>query len=333
MATTPVASGLQFRSGHMTTAFCKPYTGDRLIMPETTSDPAVQAGISNIIGTMPSPGVSITNNFGDVQTIGSARDVAKWAGRKEVTIQNRIQLSDPRFMLYCVRDHTNPGKAGTIQGLPLLAFEIGTGSEFGAAAEANQYLDCLINTWRLDFAEGQPVSLDTGIFAMCELPVASPQGRNPADGVILLWHHASWIVNGYDYKPWLSRIGLQGSNTVTREGTRNQYGELGPNELAISRTPLGLVPHYETIAANYGLRDQLPAALRNSADWGAVTLYAEQPGTGSNRRWLKIVIDHNHMNNENRNQTQANQPLSFTADTSSRVVTITAGLTNPPGAV
>jgi len=148
----------------------------------------------------------------------------------------------------------------------------------------------------------------------------------------MLWCWASWTIAGTDYKPILNRVSISVSNQLTREGMRNQLGALGTGELAISRTPLGIFPQYEKVQVSYGLRDRLPAALEASADWGAVTLYAEQPGTGASRKWLKVVISNNYLNRYSQNQTQSNQPLTLTADTSSRVISVTYGASNPPGA-
>jgi len=252
------------------------------------------------------------------------------AGRRESTIRvSQMQFADGSFLLGALRDHAAPDTAGTVKGLPLFACEYGTDAAYGATgAIAEQGVDCLINTVRIDAAELQPLTADVEIWPHVILPQDAPL-EDPAFAAanILLWQHLTWDIGGTDYHPILSRVSLSVSNNLSREGQRQVLLDVEEAELAISRTPYVIVPHIETVQVQYTLRDRLPAELLTTGDWGEVVLAAAQPGSGAGRGYFTATISHSFLNSETFQQAAANQQMSFTVDAPAYAVEFAAGLT------
>jgi hypothetical protein len=320
------ADGL-INAGHQGYGFWAAQAAE-LVALDSITDPALQSGVSTPMGLMAFPGAQITDNFQAIETIGSSRDVSEQPGRREVTLNSRIQIADGTFLLNALRDRTKLDDAAYRLGLPLFTAETGVGSDFGAGGSwANQYVDCLIDSLRIDFREGQPVNAEVQIMAMCELAQTSPQALAIANGDVLMWTHLSWIVDSVDYRSILSETSVQINNGCQRTGIRNIYLDGGGDELAISRTPLKIVPMIEKASVDFGFYDRLPAALNSTADLGTLTMRAEQPGSGAGRNYLQIAIDHNYLNRRNLAQVPANQIMRRTFNFASYGVVITAGQT------
>jgi hypothetical protein len=318
-------TGGDFHAGHQAYGFYKALSAAAVAFDDLT-DPALETEVSTPMGLMTFPGAQVTNNFQAIETIGSSMDVAQVPGRREVDLNTRIQVADGTFLLNALRDRSNLDGTDAVLGLPLFAAECGIGSDFGASAWAYQYLDCLMNSLRLDYREGQPVSADVQIMAMVELAQASPAALALSDADVLMWTHLSWVVGGIDYRPILSECGLQINNNVQRTGIRNVLMS-GATELGISRTCYKQVPLLEKITVNFGMYDRIPAALATANDWGTLTMRAEVPGTGAGRNYFEVAISHNFLNRSNRQQTPANQIMRWTGDNAAYGVVITAGQT------
>jgi len=300
--------------------------GSKLVASNTIADPTAQA-TATCVGISPFPSVTDTQNQQPVQGIGSGRVLNYVPGRREQTIRvSQLQFANGTFLLNAVRDHSDPDKAGTVKGLQLFACEFGTDLGY-ANAIAAQGIDCLINTLRVDAAEMQPLSADVEIWPQCIIAQATPKTTPaPAASDILLWQYLSWSMGATDYHPILARVSLSVSNNLSREGMRQKLLS-GSTELAISRTPKIVVPHIETVQVQYTLHDRLPSTLRVANDWGAVTLRAEQTGTGAGRDFFQAVISHNFLNTEAFAQAAANQQMSFTVDVPAYAVALSAGVT------
>ena len=320
-------TGGDIHAGHQATGFYKAETA-QLVSMQAVADPALQTGVTTPMGLMTFPGSQITNNFQAIETIGSSLDVGQQPGRQEVGLNTRIQIANGEFLLNALRDRTKLSTAGYNMGLPWFCAECGIGSDFGASAWAYQYLDCLIDSLRLDYREGQPVSADVQMLAMCRLAQASPGAMSVANASVLMWTHLSWVVGTIDYRPILSECGVQINNNVQRTGIRNLMYSAGTTELAISRTCYKMVPLLEKVTVNFGLYDRIPSALDTVSDWGTLTMRAEVPGTGAGRNFFQVAISHNFLNRTNRQQTPANQIMRWTGDNAAYGIAITAGATS-----
>lgn len=323
--TMALYTGANFRSGQQAYAHFKAQDA-KIITPNTIADPAVQSSINTPIGVMPYPGSDRSEGVRGIESIGAGREVAIVPGRREYGLRARISVADGTFLTHAVRKHAAPATAGTVKGLQLLTFEVGTDTVYSDSF-AFQHIDSLINTLRLDYAEGQEVTADVDLWSMVEIPQPTPQTAVMAAADVLIWQHMSVTVGGEDYHNILSRVSVTVNNRLLREGMRQQYAALGATEPAISRAAYYIGPGVEQVQVSYGLRDTLPAALLDSDDWGAVTLRAEQPGTGAGRKFLQVVINHSYISRFGRQQAPAGSLLTYTADTQSRIVAITAGVT------
>lgn len=324
-----LVTGSVYRGAHEGYLYYIPQD-EKFILPDTVADPALLV-VDTPVGISPFPSASHTSNQQPVQGIGSGRAMNMVAGRRESTIRvSQMQFADGTFLLNALRDHSDPDDAATVKGLPLFACEYGTDANYGAAgAIAEQGIDCLINTMRLDAAENQPLAADLEIWPHVILPQDAPLD-DPAFAAanILLWQHLSWTVDGGDdLHPILSRVSLSVSNNLSREGMRQVLLDVDEAEIALSRTPYVIVPHIETIQVQYTLRDRIPSALRTADDWGEVVLTAAQPGSGAGRGYFTATISHNFLNTESFQQAAANQQLAFTVDVPAYAVTFDAGLT------
>ena len=298
----------------------------KLVASNAVADPVAQA-TATCVGIGPFPSVTNSHNQQPVQGIGSGRVIAYVPGRREATIRaSQLQFADGTFLLNAVRNHAAPSTAGTVKGLRLFTCEYGTDTAY-ANSLAEQGIDCLMNTMRFDAAENQPLSADVEIWPQCIITQSTPKTAPAvAASDILLWQYLSWSIGGTDYHPILARVSVSVSNNLSREGMR-QKTLSGGNEIAISRTPYVIVPHIETIQVQYTLRDRLPSTLRTAENWGAVTIRAEQTGTGAGRDYFQAVITNNFLNTESFQQAAANQQLSFTVDVPADAIALTAGVT------
>ena len=107
---------------------------------------------------------------------------------------------------------------------------------------------------------------------------------------------------------------------------RNQMGAAG-SELAISRTPYQITPSVELLQVQHRFRDKLPSALADTDNWGALTLRAEQPGSGAGRIFMQIVIDYNFLQRQTGEAASARTPQMWSATNLAYAIAITTGTT------
>ncbi|MGD9497968.1 MAG: hypothetical protein AB7Y46_16815 [Armatimonadota bacterium] len=320
-------SGAQYRMGFQGYMAWKLQTG-HLVAPDATADPAPAADVNNVLGFFELPSRNYSEGLQQIDSAGFMRMVAEVAGRREASVGTRVYVADGTFLQYAVRNHADPDAPGTEKGLQLLTLEYGSLAEFGAAqAWADQGLDTLFNSLRIDYAEGQPLvaTLDLWPTVVLRDVTARTSAVDPTTPV-LHWVHCHWDVLGTDYHPIWAGTNIAISNGCDRHGCRQQFGAIGA-ELNISRTPYRIMPGLETLQVSHRWRDKLPSALRNTDDWGTLTLRAEQPGTGAGRRYFEVTIDHNYLNQDTGQQARAGQPQMWSTNTLSRAITITSGLT------
>lgn len=295
-----------------------------LLTPGASTDPAAVSVVATPVGPAQFPAQDFNENLKPVEAIGDSRDQGFYPGVRERGFRARVEVADGAFLEYAVRDHADPSTG--VLGLQPLTFEAGTGSNFDAGSGFGyQYIDALINSVNFTFAEGQSVSADLDVWAPIGLPTVGQTPVIPAADV-LHWGNLSWVVNGIDYMTILSsgRIGV--NNNLDRRGMRPIFLDGGGAELAVSRTCRKIIPKMEKLQVSYQLHDMLPAELYGITDWGTMILRAEQPGSGGGRRFLQIEIDHNQTNRPSIQQAGANAMLTFSADVSSRLITITSGV-------
>jgi len=312
-----------------------------LVPPDATADPTPNISPDLAIGLCQLPAWNITENFQPVESIGSMRDVSYIPGRREATISTRILVSDASIFAnadattpsyVAIRNHDDPDAAGTVNGLQLVAIEVGTAQAYGNAF-GKMGVDCLLNTLRFTFGENQPVTAEAEFWPIALLDVTPQQQTHPlpAGNAIqpLIWQQVQWNIGGTDYKPILASVTVSITNNLQRIGTRNLiFDATDPTqEEAISRTPYKILPGLEKVQVTYQLHDKLPAALATTSDWGQVTLHAEQPGSGAGRCYLTVRIDHHFLNRHGMGEVPAGQPITFTADVAAFAVQIDAGLT------
>jgi len=315
--------GATYRSGYQGYLCYLPQSG-RLVPPSAVADPVEQT-VTALAGYVESPLVQTTEGVQEVEAPGLMRTATTVHGRREHSLSTRIIVADGTFLIYAVRNHADPGAAGTIAGLQLLALEFGAFTDFGGGF-AEQGIDCLFNSLRLSWAENQPVVATVELIPTCIIPATGQAAQTPT-APVLHWCHSSWTVGGVDYHPIWSGTTISIINNVERVGTRQQLGAAG-SELAISRTAYHLQPQVEKLQVQHTLKDRLPDELRDSDDWGTLTLRAEEPGTGAGRQYLQITIDHNFLNQYGQQQVPAGRILSWSIPTVSSGVTIEAGLTD-----
>jgi len=309
----------------------------RLIEPHTAEDPEAQEDVSNLIGYCTLPGWQEAGNYMPVEAIGSMRDLDLIPVRKDCSLSTRILVADGTFLRYFVRNHVEPcgeqqfEEAPTAQcygGLCYHTIEFGTGSEF-CDPWAKQAIDCLPNTLRIEFAEGQPVTATVELEAMCFIDIdeESVQATAVPTAQVLHWKDFQWLgPDSTDYSPLMARVSVAVTNNIQRIGMRQQIGALGA-EAAISRTPRALRPGLEKVQLQNQLYDLPPASFANSNNWGTLHLRAEEVGTGAGRQYLDIAISYAYLTRLSGGQAQAGQPITFAADNASRVIAITSGLT------
>jgi len=315
-----------FRAAHQGYAHYKLQTS-RLVAMSAVADPSLQGTVNTAIGVCSLPALNRDEGIRDVEGIGASRDLAKVPGLRTYTMQTRIEVANGTFLTYAIRDRSDPDKAGTVGGLQLLTIETGTDPAFGDGY-AEQALDCLINSLSLDIAENQNLVADVEIWPAVALEQPSPATIVLPAADVLYWSNLTVKdAGGTDYHSILSRASVRVQNGLQRRGMRQQFGALGTAELAISRTCYKIVPLLEKLTLSYGLHDRLPSALRDTDDWAAVTLRAEAAGTGAGRKYVQVVVDHNYLNRQGRQQAPANQMLTWTVDTASYAVAITSGVT------
>ncbi len=298
-----------------------------LLVPTTqVVDPSIQPGVDTVVGPCQLPAWNINDNFSPVEGIGSAKDVGQHPGRRECDIRTQLFVANGELLEWAVRDHTTtPVDVSTVKGLKLLCLEIGTDADYGDEY-AKQALDALFSSLRVECAENQKVTADMEWWAVGMIDATPDTSVGVPESDVLIWQYITWDINGTDYKPILSRVTVSVNNTLERVGSRNQLGATGSEE-EISRTPYGIRPKMEKLQVQYGLHDKLPDALLTGADWGTVTLHAEQPGAGAGRKRLDIEIDANYLNRRGQGQVGANNMLTFTADTASHGITIDGSAT------
>jgi len=300
-----------------------------LVAANAIADPAPVAGVNELIGFADNPSSQRSEGAEPVNSLGSMRTVCVAHGLRTYSLNTRFIVGDGTFCTYAARDHSDPDKLGTVMGLPLRTYEYGTSQAFGAAAaEAEQALDTLINSLSLDFREGQPVTATVDMWptVILDQGVTPQASYTPMSCPVLHWCHLEWTVGGIDYTPILSGCSFRLQNGLQRIGVRKQFGAI-TTEPNISRTAYAIIPGIEQLGLQPSWRDKLPAALRQAGDWSTITMRAEVPGVGIGRRYLQIVIAHNYLSAWSRQASNANTPMTWSSDTLSFEVTITAGTT------
>jgi hypothetical protein len=297
-----------------------------LVGPTVIADPSAVASVTTLLGYSRLPGWTQNENYQPLESIGSMRGLGKIPGRRECSINTSILVSDATFFPFCIRDHSDPDKTGTVNGLPLMTYEFGTPTDYGAQAWSKQGLDGLVNSFGFDFAENQPLTANLDIWPTAFIAGAGQAAAVPATPV-LHWVNSTFIVGSTDYQSIIERVSFRANNGLIRQGCRAQMGADG-SELAISRTPFAILPGVESLQVSYSFKDALPASLLTSADWGTTTLRAEQPGTGAGRVFAQVAIAHQYLNRFGGQQGQPRQPITWTGDTLAYAVTVTGGLTS-----
>jgi len=316
----------------------------KVVAIDAGQDPEMPA-VDTTLGLCQLPGWDVTENMQAVESIGSMRDVSYVPGRREATIRTRILVSD--FSLFAnarpnesdrsyvaIRNHSDPDATGLVNGLQLVALELGSGKGYSNPF-AKGAVDALLNTLRFTFGENQPVTAETEFWPIALLDLEAPTQDThevPTGNAAqpLIWQQLQWTVGSTDYKPILASVSVAITNNLQRTGVRNLIFDQTDTtvEEAISRTPFAIVPDLEKLQVTYQLHDKLPAALAKTSDWGQVVLRAEQPGSGAGRCYLQVTISHHFLNRQGMGEVPAGQPITFTADVAAFAVQIDAGLTS-----
>ena len=300
-----------------------------LVLPTALADPSPRTGVTSLLGFCDLPSRQKAESLQPVETIGMMRVAAHNVGQRTYQLGvSRVLVADGTWLAYAVRNHQDPDAPGTVRGLQLITYEYGTTSEYGAAVGwAEQALDGLINSLRLSYQEGQPVTANLDIWPAVILEGVTPQVSVGVPGFAPLhWVNCTWMIDGVDYKPILAGTDITITNNLIRHGMRNQLGALG-SELAISRTAYAITPGPENLQVRHRFRDDLPAALRGTADWGTLTLRAEQPGTGAGRPFFQVAIDHNYLDVRGGDAANARTPQMWSTTNLAYAIELTAGLT------
>ena len=311
------------RGGYQTYCHYKAQAG-QVVAIDALTDPAVQSAVTNAVGIIPFPGMNESHNRMPVEGIGESRMHSSALGRRDWSFSVRQQLAAAPLLGYAIRNRVNPALAGTRKGLQYLTFDMGSDTRYGGDVMAEQALDCLINTWSFQAAEGQILQAEMDIWPMVVINQPTPQTRVVAPPNVLIWSNMSMETTSGDLHSLFANVRLGGSNNLQRVGVRKQYGAEG-SELAISRTPYGLEPMLEQITLQYQLHDQAPAALRTTADWSTVTLRAEHPVGTAVRYYIQYVIDQQWINRKVRQQAAANQLINYSLEQIGSGVTVTHG--------
>jgi hypothetical protein len=295
----------------------------RIVEPTATSDPSPSATLT-AVGPCAVPGWSQNDNMRGVTGAGSGRDLAAVPGRRECSMQTRIDVADPTFLTggNFVRDHANPGAAGTELGLNLMLLEIGVPTVYGADSFAIRGVDALANSLRLEMSEGQNLVAQVEFWPICFMAAgAAATAPPPTNSVPAIWQTFSLLHGGIDYHPGLAGVTLTINNQLERSNSRKLMTS-GGNELAISRTPYLIKPKVEQVSVSYRWHTIPPPALWSVFNVGAVQFVAEQPGTGAGRKRLRVTIDNNYMNNVTGQEAQANAMFTASGEMIANAITM-----------
>jgi hypothetical protein len=334
-----IYTGGAYRTGAQGYILAGPQS-DILVPVDAVTDPTITTSPTFTVGLCRLPQWMQPEGMQPINTIGAQKAVSEVPGRREPVIDVDIQVSDASMFANAntspsyaaIRNHDTPSTgSGLINGLQLLTLELGTSTAFGNAYGVSG-VDALLNTLRLAFSETNvPVQAHAQFVAPVLLPVAPLTAVHPyptgAASQPLIWQEMQWMCNDIDYKPILASVEINLNNNVGHGvGTRPMILSAGA-EIGISRCAYQLLPGNETVEVRYTLHDNLPAALATTLNWGTVTLYAEQPGTGAGRCFLQIDILNNYLNRMGMGSVEAGQPITFTGESASFGINITAGLT------
>lgn len=301
----------------------------KLVAPDATTDPTAQT-CSTVVGPCSMPSFDTSEGFSPVNSIGHYKDIDAAPGQRTASFSAQMQFTDCSMLATgsgIVTRGTDPDKAGTVGGLQLVTLESGFASDFGSPISgAEQGIDCLCNSFRLEAAENQPLSGSMEFWPICVIPQTTPQALAVVSNTqVLVWQHLSWEIDSVDYMAALSRASISVSNNLERVGSRKQSGALG-SELAISRVPYAIVPKLEQIQVSFGLHSPLPPTLWAAKDMGTIVLEAVVPGTAPQNK-LTVTIDANVFNQRQRAQASAGQMVGYTITPTSRDITIVASQT------
>jgi hypothetical protein len=273
------------------------------------------------------PTISDPNNAQVVHTVGSRQGVDTVLGGREPSANLNLRMGSAAFLMHGLQS----SGLGTLYGLPELAFGGGHITDFGAGRVLAWLLrHGMINSVSLQFQEGQLVTATVEIWGTVLTLNAANQSVTQSElealPKALTWGHTYFTIGGVSYRDVISSVSLQWSNGLIREGERN---ELGHNN-DLSRTTYQILPGVETVNVSYTLKQQLPDSLikssLNARNWGPIRLSATDAAIGGTNE-MAVDITNNLLGNQTMNGVQPGQKFSFTANTTSRVISISDSLT------
>jgi len=283
---------------------------------------AAVAGLTTPVGICDFPQMTQNDNVQPAQGISSPQADAEILGRREVNANVRLQVASSAFVAGAFRNKTDPDAAGLVNGLQLFTLEAGSETAYGDGM-ADQLLDCLFNSLRLEFAENQPLTATADVWGICKVPNDTPQADVDVSALtdLFLWQHLTWMSGGVDYKPILSRGSFGVNNNLERIGSRPQIGARG-SENALSRCAYSLKPHKEMLQLQLSLRDELPSSI--SSNLGPWYFKWTNP---NNSTWLQIALDNVYINRAGSTDSNANSLINYTVDfaTHNTTAIVTAG--------
>ena len=279
-----------------------------LVTPTTVADPAAQTGVTTRVGVGPVAAWEGSENAQPLEAAGSYTDLAEIGRRREVGCRAQLSLVNGAFLANAIRDVTS--LTYTRKGLPLFTTEVGF---VGTGGYTVQLIDTLLNSVTFNASEGQYLTAEAEMLAITAITggaAAIPAVTVPTD--VLKWRELSVTAEtqgGDDLMPLLQSVRVTVNNNCERIGMRPQYFS-GQNELAISRTPMTILPHMEKVQVSYTLRGRSPVAT--NLDWGTVTLLATNGAVSP--QVCRIVIDHHYASRQAMNQTGPNDVMTYTVD-------------------
>jgi hypothetical protein len=333
-----IYANAKYRVGHQ--GYCGYYDQSAaLVGPTATADPVVSSVTPAHIGPCAYPGSDRSDNMGDVESIASfARDLSKFAGRREYSVRNTVQVADGAYfgdtLGHVIRNRTDPDATGYRKGLRLHQIWFGVDSRFQPEVMTRVAVDTLVNSCGFTFAEGQPVSANVDWWPIAVLePTGVDQTVSAApSGDILTWAHLQATNNGTDYHPILARISVQIGNNLQRINMRRELTD-GTDEYAISRTPYSIEPGLEKVQLSMELHDELPAVLRTRGWWTKIggvglQLYAAHSATlyQTTKRHLTINLGDLCLSRQGQQEIAAGRPFSWSADVAAIGLAIAAGV-------
>lgn len=304
-------SGAYFLKGVKGYWAIKAQTSGALVTPTTIADPATQTGVTTRVGVGPVASWDKGENIQPLEAAGSYTDLGEIGRRREVGCRAQLSIVNGTFLGNAIRDVSD--LTTTRKGLPLFTTEIGF---VGTGGYTMQLIDTLLNGLTFNASEGQYLTAEADMWAMCAIPggsAAIPTLTTPVD--VLKWRElvvTSVTQGGDDLMPLLQSVRMTVGNNCERVGMRGELFSGGPaTELAISRTPSIILPHMEKVQLSYTLRGRSPVAT--NLDWGKVVLLASNGATPT-PQVCRIEIDHHYASRQAMNQTGPNDVMTYSVD-------------------